>query len=98
MHTQLFYWAAQILHRVFDIPIWIPTLHLVDDVDDEILDHFYVSGIFLLSLVVMGMLLLMRDVMDGASTPAVIFSILGPRPSMPVAFVGFSPRMNSITC
>ena len=44
------------------------------------------------------MLLLMRAVMDGARTPAAIFSILGPRPSMPVAFVGFSPRMYSITC
>ena len=70
---------------------------------DQILDHFYVSGIFLLSLVVMGNMtnrcfLLMRAVMDGAKTPAAIFSILGPRPSMPVAFVGFCPRMNSITC
>ena len=34
------------------------------------------------------MLLLMRAVMDGARAPAAIFSILGPRPSMPVAFVG----------
>ena len=42
------------------------------------------------------MRLLMRDVMDGASTPAAIFSILGPRPSSPVAFVEFSQRMNSI--
>ena len=33
MHTQLFYWAAQILQRVFDIPIWISTLHLDDDDD-----------------------------------------------------------------
>ena len=22
MHTQLFYWAAQILHRVFEVSIW----------------------------------------------------------------------------
>ena len=35
MHTQLFYWAAQILQRVFDIPIWISTLHLDDDDDDD---------------------------------------------------------------
>ena len=38
MHTKLFYWAAQILHRVFDIPIWIPTLHLDDDDNDDDID------------------------------------------------------------
>ena len=42
MHTQLFYWAAQILHRVFDISIWIPTLHLDDDDDDDE-HHFFVA-------------------------------------------------------
>ena len=31
MPTQLFYWAAQILHKVFDIPKWISTLHLDDE-------------------------------------------------------------------
>ena len=35
MHTQLFYWAAQILHKIFDIPIWISTLQLDDDGDDD---------------------------------------------------------------
>ena len=39
MHTQLFYWAAQILHRVFDIPIWIPALHLDDDDDVELISQ-----------------------------------------------------------
>ena len=62
------------------------------------MDHVYVSIFICDGKHDESMLLLMRDVMDGASTPAAIFSILGPRPSMPVAFVGFSPHMNSITC
>ena len=44
------------------------------------------------------MLLLMREVMDGARTPAGILILLGQRQSRPVAFVGLSPCMNSITC
>ena len=27
--------AIKVSHRVFDIPIWIPTLHLDDDEDDD---------------------------------------------------------------
>ena len=34
-HTQLFLWAAQILHRDCDIPIWISTLHMNDDDDND---------------------------------------------------------------
>ena len=28
LHTQPFYWAVQVSHRVFDIPIWISIIHL----------------------------------------------------------------------
>ena len=35
LHIHHFYWAAQILHMVFDIPILISTLHLDDDDADD---------------------------------------------------------------
>ena len=36
--------------------------------------------------------------MDGERTPAAIWRILGPKPSMPVALVGLSSWINSTTC